>query len=97
MASAADGPSKTRTEIRLFCFTKKGPVNGLDKRSLYSHRSLTEGNRAEKESTYRRFVCVDLDGEVDTGSGSCYGSPSSWDAPVYTVDVVEAVNHIFPL
>lgn len=46
---------------------------------------------------YIWFAFEDLDGEEGSSTNLCHGSWSSWTAPAYTVDVVEAVNQVFPL
>ena len=61
--------------------------------SLKSHLS----ERGRKGRTYWRFVFGDLDGEVGRGRDLCNRYVSSWVAPVYTVDVVVAVNQVFSL
>ena len=95
MASATDGLHQIEDRNMTVQFHKEGAINGLDMQSLFSLKSHWR-EQGSQGSAYRRFVFVDLDGEVHTGSDLGYGSPSSWDAPTYTVDVVEAVKHIFP-
>lgn len=87
------GSTRLKTEIWLLSFTRKGPSMALTC-EVCSHWSLTEGNRAAKEALTRGLFCWPWWWSTHWRWFGLWVS-ERWDAPPYTVDVVEAVKRVF--